>query len=190
MKPLKELCIPRDSAFDIARRDTTNGSDPKLDGGGYEGPVAIKKGTQIVLAYAERDGVQSEVLQIPIDWSKPGGDKPIDPQKPAVWKRAHSYYFTQESYEFIDRVKRHEAKISGVKLSITGDRWVELSMHELVDLDAAQAAAAVEALRALPVTGKGQVEASAGAVHFPSGQRLLDWLNETRTDVKTGEVKQ
>src|SRR6059036_3870227 len=89
-----------------AIRYTTDGSDPKLGGGSYEGPVTIKKGTQIVLAYAERDGVQSEVLQIPIDWSKPDGDKPIDPQKPAIWKRAHCYYFTQESYEFIDRLRR------------------------------------------------------------------------------------
>jgi hypothetical protein len=171
-------------------RYTTNGSDPKLDGGSYEGPVVIKKGSQIVLTYAERDGIQSEVLQIPIDWSKKDGDKPIDPQKPVIWKRAHSYYFTQESYEFIDRLKRHEAKISGVKLSITGDRWLELTMHELVELDAAQAATAVEAIRALPVTGNGQVEVSAGAIHFPTGQRLLDWLNETKTDVKSGEVKQ
>ena len=63
-------------------------------------------------------------------------------------------------------------------------------MHELVELDAAQAVAAVEAIRALPVTGNGQVEVSSGAIHFPTGQRLLDWLNETKTDVKPGEVKQ
>jgi len=67
MKPLKELCIPRDSVFDVARRDTvlnlthlttdkidakdfseeirytTNGSDPKLDGGSYDNPVLITR---------------------------------------------------------------------------------------------------------------------------------------------------
>ena len=171
-------------------RYTTNGSDPKLAGGSYESPVAVKKGAQVVLAFAECDGVSSDVLQIAIDWSKPDGDKPIDPEKPAVWKHAHACYFTPESYEFIDRLKRHDAKISGLKLSITGDRWLELTMHELVELDAAQTAAAVEALRALPVTGNGQVEVSAGAIHFPTGQRLLDWLNETRTDVKPGAVNQ
>jgi hypothetical protein len=188
-KTLELKAAPNKNGQTIIRY-TTNGSDPKLDGGRYESPVAIKKGAQIVLACAERDGVQSEVLQLPIDWSKPDGDKPIDPQKPAVWKHPHPCYFTPESYEFIDRLKRHEAKISGVKLSITGDRWLELTMHELVELDAAQTAAAVEALRALPVTGNGQVEVSAGAIHFPTGQRLLDWLNETKTDVKHGEVKQ
>lgn len=173
-----------------AIRYTTNGSDPKLDGGSYEGPVAIKKSTQIVLAYAEREGVQSEVLQIPIDWSKPDGDKPIDPQRPAVWKHNHTNHFTPESYEFMDRLKRHDAKASGVRISVTGDRWAELNLHELVELDAAQLSEAVEAIRKLPVTGNGQVEVSAGTIHFPTGQRLLDWLNETKTDVKPGEVKQ
>ena len=172
-------------------RYTTDGSDPKVSGGTYDSPVAIKPGTQLVLAYAECGGVQSDVLQIPVPVGKgPVEEKPIDPTKPAVWKRAHAYYFTPESYEFMERLKRHEAKISGAKLSITGDRWLELTLHELVELDAAQVSTTVETLRALPVTGNGQVEVSCAALHFPTGQRLLDWLNEVKTDVKPGEVKQ
>jgi hypothetical protein len=90
----------------------------------------------------------------------------------------------------MDRLKRYDAKASGVRISVTGDRWAELNLHELVELDAAQLGEAVEAIRKLPVTGNGQVEVSAGTIHFPTGQRLLDWLNETKTDVKPGEVKQ
>ena len=90
----------------------------------------------------------------------------------------------------VARLKRPDAKASGVRISVTGDRWAELNLHELVELDAAQLGEAVEAIRKLPVTGNGQVEVSAGTIHFPTGQRLLDWLNETKTDVKPGEVKQ
>lgn len=169
-------------------RYTTDGSDPKLGGGSYEDPVAIMKGTQIVLVYAKRDGVQSEVLQIPIDWKKPDGDKPIDPQKPVIWRRRHEYYFTPGSYEFIDRLKRFEAKVSAVKVSITGDRWAELALHELIELTGTQLSEAVEAVRKLPEYG--QVGVEAGVIHFPTGQHLLDWLNETKTDVRPGEVKQ
>ncbi|MDA2911232.1 DUF499 domain-containing protein [Nitrospiraceae bacterium AH_259_D15_M11_P09] len=167
---------------------TTDGSDPKLGGGSYGEPVAIRKGTYVVLAFAECEGVQSGVLQIPIDWSKAGADKPIDPQKPAVWRRRHEYYFTTESYEFIDRLKRHEAKVSAIKVSIIGDRWAELTLHELIELTSTQLSEAVEAVRKLPEYG--QVGVEAGAIHFPTGQRLLDWLNETKADVKAGEVKQ
>jgi len=178
----------KDGKTDI--RYTTDGSDPKLSGGAYDGPVAIKKGVPLVLAYAERDGVQSEVLQIPIDWKKSGDDEPIDPTKPAIWKRKHEYFITAESYQFIDRLKRFNAKVSGVRISVTGDRWAELNLHELVELDAAQLNDAVEAIRKLPVTGNGQVEVVASQVSFPTGQNLLDWLNEAKTEVKTGEVKQ
>jgi hypothetical protein len=34
------------------------------------------------------------------------------------------------------------------------------------------------------------VEVSVAALHFGTGQRLLDWLNETKATVKPGEVKQ
>ena len=46
-------------------RYTTDGSDPKLNGGTYDGPVAIAKGTQVVLAVAECDGVAIRGAQHP-----------------------------------------------------------------------------------------------------------------------------
>ena len=167
---------------------TTDGSDPKLGAGKFEAPVDLNKGTYLVLAYAERHGVQSAILQISIDWNKADGDKPIDPQKPATWRHKHEYYFTPESYEFIDRLKRHEVSASGVKVTINGDRWAELTLHDLIELSSAQLSEAVEAVRKIPDSG--QVGLEAGALHFPTGQRLLDWLKETKTDVKLGEVKQ
>jgi hypothetical protein len=178
----------KDGKTDV--RYTTDGSDPKLSGGAYDAPVAIKKGTPLVLACAERDRVQSEVLQIPIDWSKVEDDVPIDPTKPAAWKRKHEFFLTPESYGFIDRLKRHNAKAGGVRISVTGDRWAELTLHELVELDAVQLGDAVEAIRRLPVTGNGQVELAASQLTFPTGQHLLDWLNEARIEVKAGEVRQ
>lgn len=171
-------------------RYTTDGSDPKLSGGIYHSPVAIPKGSPFVLAFAECQGVQSEVLQIPIDWTKSDGDRPIDPSKPAVWRKAFEYHLTLESYDFMDRLKRHEGRISGVSISVTGDRWAELTLDERVELDGAQVTDAVETLRRLPVTGSGQVQIRAAAIHFKTGQHLLDWLNEAKVEVKPGEVKQ
>ena len=75
-------------------RYTTDGSDPKLSGGTYEGPVRLQRGTPIVLAVAECDAVQSEVLQIPLDWNRPDAGQAIDPLKPAMWKHRHDYHTT------------------------------------------------------------------------------------------------
>ena len=169
-------------------RYTSDGSDPKLGGGTYDAPVEILRGAQVVLAFAQRDGVQSEPLSIPIAWDAPESETPIDPDKPLVWKRRHECGITLESYEFMDRLQRHEASVTGAKISVTGDRWVELTMHEKLNLGAAELREAAEAVRKIPQSGQLAVEAAA--IHFDRGQRLLDWLNEIKTELKPGEVQQ
>jgi hypothetical protein len=173
-------------------RYTTDGSDPKLAGGVYEEPFAVQSGTQIVLAVAQCDGIQSETLTIKVPAKTDGGieDKPIDPQKPAVLNRQLAFHLTMETYQFIEQLKRHDAKISGVRISVTGDRWAQLDFHELVQLDSTEIGSAVEMLRGLPITTNGQVTVSSQAIHFLTGQHLLDWLNEVKTDVRPGEVRQ
>ena len=47
-----ELKAAPDNAGRTELRYTTDGSDPKLNGGTYDGPLEIAKGTQVVLAYA------------------------------------------------------------------------------------------------------------------------------------------
>lgn len=170
-------------------RYTTDGSSPMISGGTYDEPIALKPGTPFVLAYANCDGVESEVEQITLDWAKKDPEaKPIDPGKPATWKRRHEYHVTQESYDFVERLKNHEASASGVRVNVTGDRWAELSLHEKVELSAIDLHEAIEVVRKLP--GGGQLGIEAGVIHFPTGQRLLDWVNEVKTEIKPGEVVQ
>jgi hypothetical protein len=168
---------------------TTDGSSPHLGGGSYDGPIALRKGTPVVLAYAACDGVESEVETISIDWNRPDDEvKPIDREKPAVWKRKHAFHITQESYEFIERLKQHEATASGLKISVAGDRWAELALHENIELSQLELINVIEAIRKLP--GSGQLGLEALAVHFKRGQALLDWVNEVKTQLQRGEVVQ
>ena len=170
-------------------RYTTDGSSPMISGGTYDEPIALKPGTPFVLAYANCEGVESEVEQITLDWSKKDhGSKPIDPKKPAIWNRRHEFHITQESYDFVERLKNHEANASALRVTVTGDRWAELSLHEKVELSAIDLHDAIEVVRKLP--GSGQLGIVAGAIHFPTGQRLLDWVNEVKTEIKPGEVVQ
>ena len=168
-------------------RYTTDGSDPKVAGGVYDDPVAVPRGTQVVLAVAERDGIESEVLQIPISWDR-GEELKIDPNKPALWTRTHKYDVTREAYEFIERLRRHAARALGVRLGVTGRHWAELSLHEDVALRGDQMHEAVEAVRKL--LPDGQVSAEATAISFERGQNLLDWAAEVRIELSPGEVRQ
>jgi hypothetical protein len=185
-----ELKAAPNKAGKTTIRYTTDGADPKLSGGVYDAPVPLTRGTHLVLAYAECQGVQSDPLTIQIDWGKKDIEEPIDVEKPAKWRKTHEYFMTLESYQLISQLERHEAKASGIRVGVTGDRWLQLDFHPQVQLDAAQLTGVLTTLRALPVTADGQVQLRCDAIHFLTGQRLLDWLNEAKVDVKPGEVEQ
>lgn len=168
---------------------TTDGSNPDVSGGLYAAPITIARGTALVLAVAKRGGIESSVEHIRIDWNaREPGDRPIDPNEPLTWNRYHSFQETSESYAFIERLKRHNGKASGLRVSVTGDKWAELSLHEGISLDALTLHQAVEELRKLP--GPGQLAIEATSVRFDMGQQLFDWLQEIRSEPRPGEVQQ
>ena len=78
--------------------------------------------------------------------------------------------------------------MTGARVSVTGERWAELTLHEKIKLDAGQLREVAEAIRKLP--GSGQLGVEAAAINFDRGQRFLDWLNEVKTELKRGEVQQ
>ena len=153
-------------------RYTTDGSDPKLNGGAYDGPVEIAKGTQVVLAFAECDGVQSDVLNIPITWDGPDPE----PSRSIPTSRSFGSGGTNAASPWSPTISwtgssGTKPSVTGAKISVTGDRWAELTLHEKIKLDAAQLREAAEAVRKLP--GSGQLAVEAAAIHFDRGQRLL-----------------
>jgi hypothetical protein len=116
----------------------------------------------------------------------------LDGKRPATWQRSQGFNSTRDSYAFLDRLKKHEAQVSGLLITIAGegsDRdWIELSLYEGKRVEPELVEECLEALRKLQTTG--QVQLKAGAVHFETGQALLDWVEETRTSLQPGEVVQ
>jgi hypothetical protein len=174
------------AAPDAPIRYTTDGSNPRNSGGLYEGPFVVPKGTICVLVYAEKSGVSAEE-RIDISWD--GGDEiRVDPSKPAVWKREHRYTTTQESYNFIQMLRKCEASVSGPRVTVAGRNWVELSVDEKVAVTADKLEKTIEHLRGLLT--EGQVTIETEMLNFPTGQHLLDWVAEAKTEIKPGEVVQ
>ncbi|MDK2973391.1 MAG: hypothetical protein PWP23_3146 [Candidatus Sumerlaeota bacterium] len=166
---------------------TTNGSDPKNSGGTYDDPFVIPKGSVVVLAIAEKGDTHSDVLNIPIDWEKDDGVQ-LDLFKAALWKRAHDLRSTKETYEFLDRLKRHSATVPGPKITLSGERYIELTFDPKLEPDPAQIEEAIKPLRGL--LSEGQVWLDVDAIRFPSGQALQDWVAEVKTEILPGEVMQ
>jgi hypothetical protein len=167
-------------------RYTTDGSDPKVCGATYDGPFVVPPGTLMVLAVAEKHGIVAE-QRFDIEWQSTGR-LAIDPHRPVVWKREHAPKTTQESYAFLDRLKKYQVSIPGPLVEITGQHWLQLTCDDRLALRADQLEGLINHLRGL--LSEGQVAVEARSLHFPTGQQLLDWVEEVRTELTSEEVKQ
>lgn len=170
---------------------TTDGSDPKLAGAVYDSPFAIPSNTLYVLAYAERDGISSQVERFTIP-SGPVKPVPIDPTRPLTWLHRHAFNSTKESYEFLQRAGKYQAEIVGATVTISGEdadrEWIELTMYGEKRVDPTLIEECLTSLRKLQTTG--QVSLASEALYFKLGQDFLDWVEEVRTVFQPGEVKQ
>lgn len=170
---------------------TTDGSDPKVAGAVYDGPFPVSSSAQFVLAYAEADGIFSDVERYPV----PRDDGPgveLDKTRPVSWSRAHALKSTRDTYDFLGRLNKLDATVSGVSLTISGESgdrgWAELQFYDDMRLTSEQIERCLEAMRLVQTSG--QVQLQATELHFPSGERLLDWVEEVKTTLKAGEFRQ
>ncbi len=175
-----------------AIRYTTDGSDPKVAGGAYEGPFAVPEGARLILALAERDGVASdqhrrELAEEPVA-------KPIDKASPAVWSPSGGFEFTttRTAYGFIARLKKHGGTASGLRLNVQAAggaglaTWGELNFSDDIALDGELIEQAVEKLREFVADGEVSIEARR--VLYETGQRFLDHVAEIKADYRREDV--
>ena len=170
---------------------TTDGSDPKVAGAVYNEPFVIPPGAPLVSAYAERAGIASEVLRVPVSWDQ-DQEVQVDTRRAATWQRRQSFDSTRDSYAFLERAKKYHATMSAVILTITGESgdkgWVELNVSEYKQVEPELIEACLDVLRQVQTTG--QVQLAAGALHFTMGQDMLDWVEDVKTTLQPGEIKQ
>ena len=169
-------------------RYTTDGSDPKLGGGLYDGPFVVPDGVRLVLAVAEKDGIASDTHRR--DVAERPHDEPVDAAAPAVWRRpgGFSYPTTGDAYPFIERLKKYAVAAGGLRLYVqAGSTWVELHFSQDVELAGGGIEQQVERIRELLPAG--EVEVEARYVRFAAGQRFLDWIADSREAYERGEVE-
>lgn len=165
---------------------TTDGSTPNSGSGVYTDPFPVPEGTICVLAIAEKDGIRSEVLKADV----PKGNQPvaIDPTKPALWKRGHSFDTTRESYELLGKIEKAGAKLLGPRITVGSSPWAEFSTDSSMVLDRATLEKVLHPIR--EIVGNGEVQLSCDGLSFQSGQDLLDWVADHKTELKEHEVSQ
>jgi hypothetical protein len=166
---------------------STDGSDPRQAGGMYEEPFLVPKGAVYILAMAQKNGVESTPLRIPVP-ERPD-EVQIDPNLPITWRRFQEARETKATYDLLGLIKKHQAKTLGMRAAVfAGKYWLETSADEKFPLDGAQIETLLRPLR--EIMTEGQAEFETAALFFEKGQHLLDWVAETKTEIKPSEIAQ
>jgi hypothetical protein len=187
----KNIFVTLDASPSAQIRYSTDGSNPKTHGGIYEGEFPVPENTRMVLAIAERNGIQSEQHTRTIDWSKTAPEFSVDPRKPADWSRKNSTGNTKETFEFLGRARNLDATIVGGGIELnSGDshNWIELVFGDTVALTPEQIETMIAGMRThLPDAA---ITLRADKLRFAAGQGLTDFAAQTQSDIKPDEVKQ
>lgn len=179
---------------------TTDGSNPKENGGLYQSEVVVPKNTTFLLAIAEAEGIYSEQISIKLDWD-PNKKFEIDKSKKLTLYKQERTSDTSETYKQLDILKKHGAHIKDVIVTFfktdehnTDDGWLELNIDAktLVKIEKLESSMASIRESFLEDT-KVNINLEYGIVVFESGQAFIDWMTDTKkslTDFNEQEIVQ
>jgi hypothetical protein len=165
---------------------STDGSDPRTVGGLYEEPIITPDSSRVILAIAEKDGIASETFRYEVPQEHEQEKVDVPPHAPVRWKRHHEPKTTRESYELLERMRKHQAQATGPRITVTGKTWVEFSCDDEVALEADQLDGLITDLRGL--ISEGEVALEIPTLRFAVGQHLLDWVADVKTELRPNEV--
>lgn len=162
-------------------RYTTDGSNPKENGGIYDGEFLVPEGTNFVQFVAEYKGKYFTVGSIKIDKEKTIKINIDKDRKITIYK-----YFnrvdTKSTYDDIKALRKVNAKVRDVVLKLENndeDRWLELSLDNktIVDLDKLENT--IDILKSSFIEGnKTNITFEYNIIDFDKGENFLEWINE------------
>jgi hypothetical protein len=177
-------------------RYTTDGSDPKSYGGIYDSPFVVTESSRFVLAYAESEGIGSEVEKIDTEqYRKQGGIiDTIKPDLPATWNCKKQGLTARAAFEFIEQLEKYQGNAYGVSLIVSAsDDSGEVTYDASPDngLSGTKIRELVEHLQSIFKDGQGsQILIDVDKVTLERSQSLKDWFAAMKYQPKPGEVKQ
>jgi len=186
-----DLMVELKSAPAVPIHYSTDGSNPKVNGGTYDGEFSVPETSTHILAIAEKEELFSETLTIKIDRETPGPID-IDPQKPLVLTGRVKTNDTADTYEVLGCFKKHQAMLSEVIVTLyrtdekTNEKgWIELSIDQYTPVKPGKLEQEMESIREnFMENGKVTISIEYAAAKFKTGQHFLDWVAENKLSLK------
>lgn len=178
---------------------TTNGSDPQEYGAIYDSDIVIPKNTKFILVYAEKAGVWSERLEIPINWTDDGvkltKGKPINYSKTGRFKTSDS----NNTFKELNLLKKHKSQLNGVSLHLEGifngnNTWISMSIDEKMNISPETLEKQIMSTKEIIFSDEEMIVGMVvDTIYFETGQNFEDWLSERKValkDIKPNEIRQ
>lgn len=179
---------------------TTDGSDPKENGGIYDGEFAVPANTTFIQVVAEHEGEYFAGQSIKIDKKKKPGLN-IDPAKELTLYRTLRSTDTNDSYDNIGLFKKYADSLADVRIILfkideknNENGFIELTIDSKIKITPDQVEKAIDNLKDSFITsGRANIEFECSNITFKSGQSFYDWANEKKlglSEFKNEEITQ
>lgn len=160
---------------------TTDGSNPKENGGIYYDEVTIPEDTTFIQTIAEYNGEYFDLQTIKVDKKKKSGIN-VDSAKPLKLYRGFKCNDTNTTYLDIKLLKKFNATIKDIELQILndgGDGWIDLSVDSSTVVDLEKLEKTIDTLKTSFMSeNRTNITLEYNIVEFNKGEEFLDWVNE------------
>jgi uncharacterized membrane protein YfhO len=179
---------------------TTDGSNPKTNGGVYNGEFIVPSNASFIQVVAEHGGEYFDLQTIKVEKGKSIG---LDIKKEAKLDLFKTYRTsdTNETYKDIELLKKHQAVISDVQVALlkmneqaNSKGWIELTIDSSTRVELDQLEKTIDTIRnSFMNDGKVNITLEYTILRFKTGQNFLDWAMEkgvSLTEFKGSEITQ
>lgn len=160
---------------------TTDGSNPKENGGIYYDEVQVPDNTTFIQVVAEYNGEYFDTETIKVDKKKKSGIT-IDSSKSLKLYRGINCNDTNSTYSDIKLLKKYNAKIKDISLQILKDEgagWIDLSIDSSTIVDLENLEKTIDTLKtSFMNNNKTNITLEYNVIEFNKGEEFLDWVNE------------
>jgi hypothetical protein len=186
------LALPKVNGIVI--RYTTDGSSPTGTGSAtYDGSFRVPANCRVVCAVAVAPdfNLSSETIRIPIP-QKGQEERTLNPTLPAKWNQQTKLDDSGQVWDLLQRletavgVKAYDINLTAE--SNDGQQNLDYSGALEGGYDAASLKFIAEKLQ--EIVTEGSLRMTIGALHFSTGQALLDWLKVTKQPFDLAKVSQ
>ncbi len=184
----------------VSIKYTTDGSDPKNNGGTYDGEFKIPTNTAFVQVVAEHSGAFYDSHPIPIEKGT-GVSLIIDKAKPLVLSHLFRAVDTSETYNQLALLKKYAENVKDVRMVLykkddsgRNAGWIDLTLSDNIETNIEQIENVINSLKnSFLADSMVNVELECRITMFNNGQSFLDIANDMKlslSEFKQGEINQ